>query len=487
MKTKIAITVIILLLQVLNTVGQTLVSKTLIGSFTKSQLDSMLLARLGPGAAVFTTKFGVDAYKLIYKTFDFDSSISIASGLLAVPQNVQCNFRMVNYSHGTTSVKEDVPSRLNGEGLVGLVAASNGMVICEPDYFGMGDGTWPHYYLHAFTHAMTNIDLLRATREACQDLGISLSNELYLAGYSQGGYSTMVTHQYIETYFPNEFTVTRSFPGAGSYDMSGAMVDLMLSDLDYPSPAYLPFLIFTWNPIYQLFSNPSDYLKSPYDTVLPSKINGLYSIGQINSYMPDTPKLIFHQHVIDSFVNNLNHPFRKALKENDVYKWVPQSPMTMIHCRADRQVPIENTRNAYNYFIQHGAQNVDTLDLNPSLGHGNCGQLYLLYLKNYLDNITGNDTCLTSAIRDIESEVQTELYPNPASSVVTLHFNNYTAKESQIIVSDLNGKKWIQLSLNDKKQTASIQIDTRKLPEGLYLIGIVSEQGIATKKLAVTR
>jgi hypothetical protein len=465
--------------------AQVLVSKTLIGSFSKTQLDSLLVANLGSQASLFTTQFGVDAYKVIYNTYDYDSTVKIASGLLAVPNNIHCSFTLVNYSHGTTSVQEDVPSRLNGEGLVGLVAAANGMVMCEPDYFGMGDGVWPHYYLHAFTQAMTNIDLLRAAREACQDLGIQLNGELYLSGYSQGGFSTMATHQYIETYFPNEFTVTKSFPGAGSYDMSGAMVDLMLSDLDYPSPGYLPFLIFTWNPIYNIFTNPSDYLKSPYDTVLPSKVNGLLSIGQINSFMPDTPKLIFHQHVIDSFANNPNHPFRLALKDNDVYEWVPQAPMTMIHCRADRQVPIENTRNAYNYFIQHGATQVDTLDLNPSLGHGSCGQLYLFYLKNYLDGIVSSDPCLTSVIRKLSGRLKFELYPNPSASTITLHFETNVPVDYEILITDLNGKMLMKEHVDYQPFTSEKHINIEMFQQGVYLLKTISEHGIETKRFAV--
>lgn len=466
---------------------QVLVSKILLGSFSKTQLDSLLQQRLGSAASLFTTQYGVDAYKLLYKTMDYDSSVKMASALLAIPRDISCPLAVVNYSHGTTSVKEDVPSRLNGEGLVGLVAAANGMVMCEPDYFGMGDGEWPHYYLHAFTHAMTNIDLLRATREACQQLGVLLNGQLFLSGYSQGGFSTMVTHKYIETYFPNEFTVTHSFPGAGSYDMSGAMVDLMLSDLDYPSPAYLPFLIFTWNHIYNFFTNPSDYLKAPYDTSLPPKINGMYSIGQINALMPDTPKLIFHPHVIDSFVNNLQHPFRIALRENDVYRWVPQAPMTMIHCRADRQVPIENTRNAFQYFITHGATQVDTLDLNPTLSHGSCGQLYLFYLKNYLDSLVATDPCLSSDMWGISENRPFTISPNPVTETLTLTWNKHIPGDYLVQIHDMNGRILLHQLVHQQEVEEKKSLNVQHMPEGVYLMHITARSFSAVSRFIVFR
>lgn len=467
--------------------AQTLVSKTLIGSFSKQELDSLLLERLGSEAAFFSTRYGVDAYKVVYNTYDHDSTIRSATGLLAVPNNISCDFMLVNYSHGTTSMQEDVPSRLNGEGLVGLVAASNGMVMCEPDYFGMGDGTWPHYYLHAFTQAMTNIDLLRATREACQELSVQLNNQLYIAGYSQGGFSTMVTHKYIQQYFSDEFSVTKSFPGAGSYDMSGAMVDLMLSDVSYPSPGYLPFLLFTWNPIYHLFDNPSDYFRAPYDETLPPLINGLNSIGQINDFMPDTPKLIFREDVMNDFANNPNHPLRLALKDNDIYEWTPQAPMLMVHCLGDRQVPIANTRNTYRHFVETGATQVDTIDLNPSFGHGDCGEFYLLYLKGVLDSIVSANPCNSTAIEPLNLESDFSVYPNPARAQLTLRFNDSDARNYWLTITDLNGKIVQQEHVAKTDFSAEKTIATTALPNGIYLLKTLSEKSAAVKKIAIMR
>ena len=140
----------------------------------------------------------------------------------------------------------------------------------------------------------------------------------------------MATHRKIQQDLSNEFTVTASCPMSGPYDLSGVMVDVMLSDSNYAVPGYLPYLVFSWNQRYQFYTNPGDYLTAPYDTLLPPLFNGQHSIGYINNFTPSVPKLIFKQDVIDTFANNPNHPFRLALADNDVYNWKPTAPVHIV-------------------------------------------------------------------------------------------------------------------------------------------------------------
>jgi hypothetical protein len=461
--------------------AQYLVSKTLIGSYTKPQLDS-ILNEIGVPSFLATTKYGVDAYKILYNTVNPDTSAAVASGLMVVPKGVSCEFPLVSYGHGTTSKKEDVPSRLNGEGIVGLVVGSNGMVMAEPDFLGMGDGTWPHHYLHAYTQARSCIDLMRAVREACAQLNVSLDDSLvFLSGYSQGGFSAMATHKYIQENLSNEFHIAKSFPGAGSYDMSGAMVDLMLSDSTYPSPGYLPFLICTWNPIYHFYTNPSEYFKAPYDVTLPALVDGLHSIGDINDSMPQIPKLIFKQELIDSFAANPNHPLRIALRENDIYQWVPQAPVLLVHCQADRQVPIQNTRNAYNYFKQHGALRVDTIDPSPASGHGDCGDPYFLILKNQLNQTLASINCLTG-IENNQNNNDIELFPNPTHEFFTLKWNPFI-QISEVTITDASGKVLVKKTNLSGNNYETFEVSL--WPKGVYLLQCSTQAGVQVRRLMV--
>ena len=57
----------------------------------------------------------------------------------------------------------------------------------------------------------------RLTKEALKDSRIN--NQLFLAGYSAGGYATVATHRTMQQQYPGEFTVTAAAPAAGAYDM----------------------------------------------------------------------------------------------------------------------------------------------------------------------------------------------------------------------------------------------------------------------------
>jgi hypothetical protein len=144
-------------------------------------------------------------------------------------------------------------------------------------------------------------------------------------------------------------------------------------------------LIFGNNSIYNLFTNPSDILKSPYDVNIPPLMDGFSSAGAINAVMNDTVKLIFKPELVDSFTNNPNHFFREFLKDNDIYEWVPTSPVRMYFCTKDEKVPFQNTYTALNYFLQNGAVSVDTVNSGDLL-HTDCAQPSFLNAKFWIDS-----------------------------------------------------------------------------------------------------
>lgn len=78
------------------------------------------------------------------------------------------------------------------------------------------------------------------------------NNQLFLAGYSEGGYATLATQKTIEENYQNELTVTASAFGAGAYDMLGTAKELLDSNnpaaLTYP--AYVAFVLKAYDTIY---------------------------------------------------------------------------------------------------------------------------------------------------------------------------------------------------------------------------------------------
>ncbi|MDB5281396.1 MAG: C-terminal target protein [Bacteroidota bacterium] len=424
-----------------------------IDSFSASQVDSVLIVATGSQIIPFHLNYAVKIYKVIYNTVDWDSNAITASGLLCVPQNTPCTVPLISYQHGTTTKKSDVPSRLAGEWYIGLAAASIGYLTILPDYLGLGDGPGLHPYQHAHTEATAVIDMIRASKELSDSLGAPLNDQLFLFGYSQGGHATMAAHQLIQEKLDNVMHVTASAPMSGAYDMSGVMANVMTSDSTYPSPYYLPYLIFGYNEVYHLFAEDSDVLIYPYDSILPPLFDGNHSGGQVDNKMPAVPKLIMQQVQLDSFINDsVNNYFRVKLRENNTYNWIPNSPVRMYFCRGDHNVPFQNAIVAYEKFRQSGALLVDTFDVSGTLDHVPCAQFAILFGTGWFDSliyqplisngiVAVNDSNIVSAngsLTEIPGQGEppyTYLWSNGDTTATT---SNLSAGKYYVTVTDKN-------------------------------------------------
>lgn len=366
-----------------------LLSSTLIGSYTPEQACDLMDSYL-PGVicATFPPVYGVDVYKIIYETIDIRDEVALVSGALVIPKGVGRLLPIASYQHGTAFSKSGVPSNESVEMLIGLgMAANSGYIVQMPDYLGLGSSLGLHPYHHARTEASCVIDMLRATKSYCAQQDIPLNDQLFLFGYSQGGHSTMAAHKYIETYYSDEFTVTASAPMEGAYDISGAQTDVLLRGEPYPAPYYLPYLLFAYNQVYKMYPTLEEVLKPEYYTSLAPVMadNVTYGDGDIDARMPEVPIEILKPSVVEDFRNNQDHPFRKALRDNDVYKWKPTAPMRMFHCTGDAHVDFNNAQNAYDYFRAQGATNVELAIPLENAGHDVCVLPTLIQGKAWLD------------------------------------------------------------------------------------------------------
>ena len=315
---------------------------------------------LEPMLDIFTPLNGydVDIYSITYETIDNDGNMTLASGALAIP-NVENSFLpLLSFQHGTQLERNGVAS-VYGFDVVSMWLGTSGYVTALPDYLGLGISELFHPYMIYETSAISIIDMLRASKEFCLLNEINLNEQLFLIGYSEGGYTTMAAHKMIEENLSDEFMITASAPAAGPYDLSSVMVDLMLSFEPYGQPYYLPYTVLAYQDKYNVVEEIGEYFTDYYAEILPNLFDGYHSAGEINEVMPSIPIEIFRSEVIDDFSNNLDHPLRLRLAENDLYDWAPIAPMKIFHSEGDELVPIENSENAYMNFIFNGSPNVD--------------------------------------------------------------------------------------------------------------------------------
>ncbi len=340
----------------------------------QEQLDDQFGPSLSPDAI-----YNAIMYSITYETIDQFGEVTTASGLISYPDDINGAFPILSFQHGTQIRRESAPS-MNGFNDLVLWLTTSGYIFIEPDYLGLGVSEMLHPYHLKDVTASSVIDMIRATEHFCDQLSeIQYNDQLFLAGYSEGGYATMATVKEIEENLSDEFDITVSFPMAGAYDLSGTMVDLMLSEEPYPDPFYLPFFVLSYIEMYSLGSI-EDFFLPEYASIFPDLFSGEYSGGYIDGFLPDIPIHMMLPTVVEEFTNDDNYPFKVHLSENDLYDLTPQNTMYIFHGIADESVPHENSVVAYDSFIANGAQDVYFESLPESFGGHQEAAVYCLLI-----------------------------------------------------------------------------------------------------------
>jgi hypothetical protein len=422
-------------------------------------------------------EYDVHAYYIQYHTLNGSGDSTLASGLCLIPATDTCNFfPLISYQHGTTLRRCDVPSRLNQESLIGQIFASLGNITLLPDYVGLGDSPGLHPYCHGLTEATATIDLIRAAREFMSDsLGIFDNGQIFLTGYSQGGHATMAAHKYIEeNNLMNEMNVVASAPCSGPYHISGAQAEMIFQTPDYPSPAYLVYILFAYNSVYQnIFDGTNEIFQSPYDVIIPAYMDGNSYTWELNNALPDSLhqflQPVFYQEVIDYMIDKTT-PFWQNLLDNDNHEWAPVAPVRLYYCQADEQVSYLNSVNALNAMQLAGATDVQAMNVNPVANHGDCGIPAIVNAYYWFN--TMRIPCSSMSSFDESEMTDIGLFPNPASEILTI-----TGFRSGMVVRlfDAGGKPEgfrIVSAINHA------YIDISHLKNGMYFIRVTDQRGV---------
>ncbi len=456
-----------------------MVSYVLQQSLTKEQLDSTLSAT-GFSLPV-PPQYDIEVYQVIYKTpYKHIDSLVNASGIVVFPKNNPCPSALGCYAHGSFSKRVEVPSYEGPERPIGLFFAGiGGVVAAMPDELGLGDSDSTiiiHPYINAFHSGHASVNLMRAARQLADTLGISLSGEVALTGYSQGGYTTMATNKLIQENFSGEFNVVVSAPMSGPYDLNVTMVEVMLDTAPYSVPSYLPYLLLGYHSVYeslrQRYPTPSDVFKSPYDTVLPPLYYSKnYWLGYIDNFCAPVPRDMIKDSVLQDFINDSNHPLRQILAENDLLGWTPQNPVKIHYCTGDEQVNPLNAVRADSAWRANGAPDIQIQDFGNKT-HGGCVQPALSSAAFFM--LSKLTPCNSTGIA-ARNEFAFELFPNPSSGQSTI---TKPKGACDLNIYNLNGQRIFSQRLIESSE----QIDIKTLPSGFYILELRDQKGFSAKK-----
>ncbi len=344
--------------------NQVLVSNTLVAETSRDDLRTRAAA-IDPTYALLLQQ-GIKVRKLVYKTKNWDGTDIQASGLLIIPTTAN-PVPMISQQHGTITSDASAPSNYGPTSEAyqfASIFASLGYIIVCPDYIGYGaSSNVPHNYEHRATLASASLDMLRAAREyIASDASINWDKRLYMAGYSEGGFATMSLFKKMQDEVPTEFNLRAVSCGAGAYDKTSFMKDLLTKTSSGEVNANRSFLwvLLTYDSVYKLNRPLSYYFKEPYLTdITKNRLNATLNVS-------------FDQVLTDSFkqgiISGTDTAFLNAVADNNNYDWKPMTPLLLFHGLSDTQVFPLNTQNAYAAMQKRGAT-VVTTDLKPGLTH----------------------------------------------------------------------------------------------------------------------
>lgn len=353
----------------------TLLESTLIASYTKDQLNANF-QRLGLQA-----RYGIRLFRVNYQSqiSPDQERATAASGLVIIPDIAAEELPWISLQHGTVASKKEAPSLNPNEG---LYEASQGFVTTVMDYIGYGSSAAEfHPYLIAGAYVPAGVDLLRATRTLANAQGLKLG-QLFLKGYSEGGYATLALQKALETEYRDEFTVTASAPAAGPYDLEVSA----LTALSRPksNPLISSFLVLA----YDQWLAPELDLDAIFalDT---ETVRNLYTSGisssEIMKALPVETRSLIEGPFLDDFlsttpVTSQAQLIRRLLVEQSLNQgsWVPRTPTRFYHCAEDEIVAVASTENTVAYFKTLNSEAPITAviakspDASRPYSHGNC-------------------------------------------------------------------------------------------------------------------
>lgn len=344
--------------------GRTL-AVTPLRTFTTAEV-SAALAALGEQAPAVPVRHAVQTWRIDYLTLDADGREQRASGLLAVPlKPAGRRSPVLSYQHATIFLDAEAPSNALAAGEPPILLAATGYVVAAADYLGYGVSKgFPHPYLLSAPSASAVLDLLTAARNWRLRNGVAGNGQLFLAGYSEGGYVTMAAHRALQAapgVHRDELVAT--VPGGGPYHLA-ATLDALLELVrdDYPllgaliDPGFLR----------RLGNDVRDEVRRQLvRALLPGNADVAFDTRFIDPYLADDRDLIERQ--------------------SNVHDWRPEHRVRLFHGRDDRTVPYVSGSSTLQALHARGAPDVSMTDCAAvPAGHLECVPGYWRHLLTVL-------------------------------------------------------------------------------------------------------
>ena len=193
----------------------------------------------------------------------------------------------------------------------------------------------------------------------------------------------MSTQRLIEKNYTKEFDLVASSPMSGPYDLEASVVvDPNNKEGDW---VLFMYLVKSFQDAYQMRTSLSEIFVAPWDSLVPVYFDGYNKYNGIRKGLPSNVTEIFNQDFMAKEFLSEQSLFKKILKENSVYDFVPTVPTQLCYCSDDEVVTYKNSENAYNWMKKNGAKKLRIKDAGKNLDHEECAIFTVIYTKFFFD------------------------------------------------------------------------------------------------------
>lgn len=287
-------------------------------------------------------KSDIEVHKITYKTTFKEANIQ-ASGLVCLPKTAG-DYPVLCFQNGTNTLHSEAPTENPKSDLLSILesVASMGFIVVIPDYIGFGASSkLVHPYLHAESTTKSILDMLRAVNQfgTEDDVLAKPTKDLFIFGYSQGGWATMQLQKSIEKDYSTEFNLIASSCAAGPYSIE-YMNKFITEKEDYPMPYFLTYLLNSYTAI-GLVNNPlSDFIQAPYAAKIPGLFDGKHSGGEINTELTTQMSTLLTPEYRTGFATDTKFAgIRSVFVANSIEPWLISTPTRLYHGANDEFIP----------------------------------------------------------------------------------------------------------------------------------------------------
>lgn len=338
-----------------------------------------------------TTYKNVALYRIAYESVipEWNNQRVVAYGLVAIPEGATNGTPILSYQHGVIFEKNAVPSSPDESAetrLTLLQYASQGYIVVAADYFGNGSlSSVPNTYFLKRSSEQAMFDMHSASLEFLKTRNIQ-PGKLFLLGWSQGGYNTMLHFRMLENAsIPVAAAATASGPGSPFHLIARALYAPRTFDPPWAS-LIITNLIFAYETYFGLTGCSKEFIKPG----VYEKAKAFYDFRTDAETYLNAGGNLLENVLTKEFAETgktTSHEFWQLLSQAESYIWLSEAPLRQYYSNRDEGVPMEMGTAGATYQTSIGKTNATSHNAGERADHRSVFVRTLVETKPWFDSL----------------------------------------------------------------------------------------------------